>query len=193
MSDALEKYSSPSDTFPAPAPDPDIASLSPILTGTWNVDPAQGAHSILYWVQRDNPRAGRPMNPETDSQFAYWEFPVQLWVLGNGQPTTGTSYGSPTPIPTGSTPTSQGFRIASPPPGAIIPFGLPISLTVESVGMAPVTSVSYYINNMLIGSSAQAPYVVVFRPLTRGVVSLRAVAIYPGGSFEERASIFTVQ
>lgn len=38
----------------------------------------QGAHSILYYVQKDNPRASGLGN-QNDSQFPYWEYPVSLW------------------------------------------------------------------------------------------------------------------
>lgn len=37
------------------------------------------AHSILYYVNKDDPRGPYPSNPENDAQFAYWEYPVSLW------------------------------------------------------------------------------------------------------------------
>lgn len=37
-------------------------------------------HSILYWLDKDNPRGGKPEHPEEDSQFALWETPVRKWV-----------------------------------------------------------------------------------------------------------------
>ncbi len=75
---AMQKY--PADTFPPPAPDPAYDSLPPVLRGTWNTNPAQGVHDILYWVQKANPRAGAPANPYSDSQAPYWDYPVQQWV-----------------------------------------------------------------------------------------------------------------
>ena len=39
----------------------------------------QGAHSILYFVNKDDPRGPQPTNPGNDPQFARWEYPVSLW------------------------------------------------------------------------------------------------------------------
>jgi membrane peptidoglycan carboxypeptidase len=75
---AIQKY--PADPFPPPAPDPSYDSLPPVLKGDWNTNPSQGVHDILYWVQKDNPRAGPPANPWGDVQAAYWDYPVQLWA-----------------------------------------------------------------------------------------------------------------
>lgn len=37
------------------------------------------AHSILYYVDKNNPTGPRPTNPARDSQFALWEYSVSLW------------------------------------------------------------------------------------------------------------------
>ncbi|MFA7309869.1 MAG: transglycosylase domain-containing protein, partial [Candidatus Paceibacterota bacterium] len=87
MAYAIEKY--PSADFVPPAPDPERDSLPPVLTGNWNSNPSQGIHDILYWVKKDDPRSGPPSNPYADSQFAYWEYPVQLWASGQAAPGTG--------------------------------------------------------------------------------------------------------
>lgn len=44
-------------------------------------------HSILFWVDKKNPRGSLPSNPENDPQFPNWEFGVQEWVknIGNSQ------------------------------------------------------------------------------------------------------------
>ncbi|MFH0803716.1 MAG: PBP1A family penicillin-binding protein [Candidatus Tagabacteria bacterium] len=41
-------------------------------------------HSILYWVNKDNPLGPIPENPGLDSQFSLWEKPVRDWVLRQG-------------------------------------------------------------------------------------------------------------
>lgn len=43
-----------------------------------------GIHSILYWVDKDNPRGPQPTNPESDPQYKYWEYSVQKWAQANG-------------------------------------------------------------------------------------------------------------
>ena len=85
------------ETFSAPPRTPD--TIKPILRGVWfdpvslvtqnendssdskpiNVENAvAGAHSILYFVDKNDPRGPQPTN-QTDPQFPLWEYPVSLW------------------------------------------------------------------------------------------------------------------
>ena len=41
-------------------------------------------HSILYWINKDNPLGPKPSNPDRDPQFNLWETPVRKWALGQG-------------------------------------------------------------------------------------------------------------
>ncbi|MCA9363627.1 transglycosylase domain-containing protein [Candidatus Kaiserbacteria bacterium] len=95
MDIALEKY--PADTFPEPpTPNPDE---KPILSGIW-FDPSgliseknsrrgvpsisvedtiASAHSILYYINKNDPTGPSPKNPAQDPQFVLWEYPVSVW------------------------------------------------------------------------------------------------------------------
>ncbi len=92
MEVALAKL--PVKSFPAPARTPD--TVKPILRGVWfdpaalvgsdgdasNIDVQQavlGAHSILYFVNKDDPRGPMPTNPSKDPQFVLWEYPISVW------------------------------------------------------------------------------------------------------------------
>lgn len=44
----------------------------------------QDVHSILYWVDKDNPTGDIPSSPQRDPQFKYWEAPVRAWAINNG-------------------------------------------------------------------------------------------------------------
>lgn len=66
----------------------------PILRGIWEGvdiqdDPSgkkrvvADIHSILYWVDKENPRGARLENPAEDPQFNRWEYGVRLWALQN--------------------------------------------------------------------------------------------------------------
>jgi 1A family penicillin-binding protein len=94
----------PVESFIPPASE-DYASLKPILRGE-----LPEAHSILYYVDKDNPRGPIPSNPASDPQFNNWEYGVRSWVLSN---TTHTVNQTPTPttIPGGfiPLPTPAGF------------------------------------------------------------------------------------
>lgn len=57
----------------------------PVLNGIWQVPGDDGLiHDILYWVDKNNPQGGG--NSIGDSQYKYWEYPVQAWVATNGVP-----------------------------------------------------------------------------------------------------------
>ncbi len=101
MDIALPKLSQ--EKFPEPQATPQ--DLKPILRGVW-FDPAVlisddeedenddgalsldlentigGAHSILHYVQKDNPRGPYPPRPQDDSQYNLWEYPVSVWKSG---------------------------------------------------------------------------------------------------------------
>lgn len=92
MDVAVKKY--PGGTFAEPPRTPD--TIKPILRGVWfdptqlvtnestekqelNLESAvQGAHSILYFVNKDDPLGPQPTN-QRDPQFVLWEYPVSLW------------------------------------------------------------------------------------------------------------------
>jgi len=60
-------------------------SLSPALRGISSITlPGGGVamHSILYWVNKNNPQGPQPSNPAADAQFSHWEYPIQVWLGG---------------------------------------------------------------------------------------------------------------
>ena len=105
MDRALALY--PIESFEEPTRDYDI-TLKPVLRGVWTggeavlIDKVSkklateytpkealdsmargGIHSILHWVNKDDPRGSIPTNPENDSQYTNWEYGVQKWVTEN--------------------------------------------------------------------------------------------------------------
>ena len=94
MDEALKKVAE--ETFPEPTQTPD--TVKPVLRGVWfdpsvlitemddmgNTAPLElgnavaGAHSILYFVNKDDPQGATPPN-HNDPQFELWEYPVSLW------------------------------------------------------------------------------------------------------------------
>jgi len=176
MDYALVKY--PPEDFTPPSPDPEWDSLPPVLRGEWNTNPSMGTHDILFWVNKQNPRSGTPpQNPQSDSQFNHWEYPVSVWA---GQQT----YGSTTP--------QNGFSVASPLNGSTIPWGLSFQTWVSFDSSLGITQVSYYLNNVFVGVSAQPPYLIEVQPSARGPATIRAVAETPTGNIESSTG-FTIQ
>ncbi|TSC72767.1 MAG: 1A family penicillin-binding protein [Parcubacteria group bacterium Gr01-1014_70] len=95
----------PREVFPPP-PEENKDALQPVLKSEWRggkkfvVDRMSGklateytpaetreervvreVHSILYWLNKNEPRNGiKPANPEVDQQFVLWETPVRKWA-----------------------------------------------------------------------------------------------------------------
>ena len=187
MEVAMEKY--PSDSFIPPAPDPNRDSLPPVLKGEWNTDPARGVHDILYWIKKDDPRGGPPSNPWSDSQYSYWDYPVQLWAQSSGYYT-----GTPTTTPDGEIPqTQEAFRITSPETVTYVSSSQTLILSAFASNPQNIASVTYSINGTPVGTAYGAPYTVSIMPVSRGPAILDAVAqVISGG--ELRAAVnFTIQ
>jgi penicillin-binding protein 1C len=188
MTYALQKYSSTSDDFPPPAPE--TGNLPAVLTGNWNTDPSQGVHDILYWVQKSDPLAGQPSDPQADPQFEYWDYPVQIWAAQQG---LAASTSVPTGFPTGPTgETSTGLQITSPAQGTSVSGSTPITISSGDPSQQ-ISNVVYYINGTEVGTSATAPYEISVLPTSHGPVQLRAVAQLVNGGVEETTIAFTIQ
>jgi 1A family penicillin-binding protein len=69
----------PDEDFKAPAYNSeDHSNLKPVLRGVWQGD--GGPHTILYYVNKDDPQGDYPSNPADDPQFTLWESGVQAWA-----------------------------------------------------------------------------------------------------------------
>lgn len=66
--------------------------LKPVLRGIWQggewVEDGerveQEVHSILHWVDKNNPQGPVPNNPTSDPQYWLWETPVRAWAAAQG-------------------------------------------------------------------------------------------------------------
>jgi 1A family penicillin-binding protein len=57
---------------------------NPIPYGSVSETLSGGVHSILYWVDKNDPRGPIPTSPGDDPQFEHWEFSVRKWALERG-------------------------------------------------------------------------------------------------------------
>lgn len=176
MQEALSKM--PHTPFENPVPDP---VEKPILRGVWqggqtfNVDSLTGSlateftpedlrqervvtsvHSILYWVNKDDPRGPIPSNPAQDPQFNLWEAPVRSWASGSGLLDQGLDI-----IPDASdsvhTPENAPQITLNINPDEAGP-GDSVTLSVRvRKSEFDVKKVDYFINNSLVGSSSDSP------------------------------------
>ncbi len=62
--------------YPNPTATPDASSTAPV---TPFIDSYNSIHSILHYVDRNDPQGPAPSNPGSDGQYAYWEYGIQAW------------------------------------------------------------------------------------------------------------------
>jgi membrane peptidoglycan carboxypeptidase len=82
----------PDEKFEKPEPE-DLSKLPPVLRGVWQGEVtqvnnqevvSQNPHSILHWINKDNPLSGINKNPWNDPQYTYWEYPIRVWASSHG-------------------------------------------------------------------------------------------------------------
>ncbi len=178
----------PVETFAQPPPDNSF-DLKPVLRGKWQggishlVDKVSGLnattftpvasteellsggiHSILYWLNKDDPRGPAPTDPNNDPQFKYWEFALDRWLTQQGisQP--------PDPVlPVGydnvhlqsNKPT---LTISNPAQGSTFGQEQPITTAITYTDQFPVKEIDYYVNDNLIGKVTTPPFSLTFTP-----------------------------
>ncbi len=170
-------------------PDPIDPTLKPILRGFWQggqtyvIDSSTGlpatdatppefrqeqvsnsnVHSILYWVDKSNPKGPAPSNPASDLQFYHWEAPVRAWAERNS--TVGIPpqdpYNNPTQPPTGDT-TQNRISFITPAPNAEFASNDTVSVVMAHQGA--ITRVEFFLNSTPIGTSVTSPFSTSFVP-----------------------------
>jgi membrane peptidoglycan carboxypeptidase len=186
MHKALANY--PDEQFKQPLEE-DLSDLKPVLRGKWQGDgsyvidsisgklateytPAETrqevltgkSHSILYWVDKNNPRGPSPTNPNNDPQFERWELSVQKWLLANNVPEV-----SPGSAPNGfddvHIPKNMPeVSIESPKKDSSYDGEDVVAVSVEYSNHYPITKVEYFLNGNFAGSNTQSPFKFSFIP-----------------------------
>lgn len=177
MEAALRKF--PLESFEAPEPIP--SDIKPILRGVWMgnasyfIDKTSGqlttdltppelrvekfipnAHSILYWVDKNDPLGPAPGNPAKDPQFLNWETPVRQWVESNG---VEQNFSTPTGSDTIHTAENRPkVFIIYPIPGATYANTDKISVKIVAVGKLPTSKADFFLNGTFLGTSKTPPF-----------------------------------
>lgn len=200
MDVALKKI--PEEAFDEPAYE-DLSDLKPILRGVWQggetyaVDATSGklatqytpddtreervvsnVHSILHWVDKDNPRGAVPSNPAADPQYRYWEYGVAAWKGENN-----IQDGSGNDIPTESDdvhkPGLVEITIISPEQGTVVNENSTVRAAITHKSKYTLKKVDYYVDGTFVGTSNRSPFALSFVPeeleLAGGPHTLRAV------------------
>jgi len=113
----------------------------------------RSAHSILFYVEKDNPRGEVPKNPAADPQYSNWESAVQAWAGKDNKgitqiPKETTDVCSPAKKPK--------ISITSPTGGLIKEDTITVSASVTAPN--GVKSVDFAVDGASIGSASAEPY-----------------------------------
>ncbi|MDO8590634.1 MAG: PBP1A family penicillin-binding protein [bacterium] len=185
--EALKQF--PVETFKKPAMVDDKTELKPVLAGFWQggqayfVNKLSGerateftpqelreervvkqVHSILYWVDKDNPNGPPPINPSDDPQFKLWEYAVRKWVVENGIieetpaviPIMEDSMHRPEFAPQ--------ISITNPIPNTMYSKNQNIVIALNASGRFPLSKIDYFINGSFVGSVNRYPWSFAFVP-----------------------------
>lgn len=76
LKEVINNY--PIELFNKPEP---ILTEKPILNGEYIIN--NQIHSILYYLDKNDPLGPQPQNPDIDPQFKNWELPVKIWAEKN--------------------------------------------------------------------------------------------------------------
>lgn len=183
------------DKFEKPDPIP-YETLQPVLNGDWS-NGGKGPHSILAYLNKDDPRGAPPSNPAVDNQYDHWEYGIQAWSGLNGLATPDGALPGSEAVQT-QTLIQQGvgapnsspqhtFSIINPVRGERIQTGKPLTVTVRHTGPQPLEKVEYYINGVFMGSANGEPFSITVVPDAGPEITVRAVGYvkFSGGVFND--------
>ncbi|MEY2664394.1 MAG: hypothetical protein RIT04_202 [Candidatus Parcubacteria bacterium] len=181
-----------SDRFKTPEPTP--MDTKPVLHGVWkggisyfrdsisgklatDFTPPElkqetlfnGVHSILHWVDKNDPLGPIPTNPQNDSQYEYWEHGVRAWFdewrKKNPDFIEATTFTIPTETDDVHIPANfPKVSLVSPTNNAVLSPSSRIEITFIQSGKFPTKKVELYVNDRYIISSEQAPFTIGFTP-----------------------------
>ena len=122
-------------------------------------------HSLLYWLDKNNPGGDKPSNPEKDPQFQVWEIPVRKWAEQNNLkdqteedlPKEKDDVHKPEYAPILEIDSPQENQSYGPTNDIIIKFS---ALSKFGLGQADL-----FFNNNYLGSLNQEPYLFSFKPI----------------------------
>ncbi len=114
-------------------------------------------HSILYYVEKNNPQGPSPENPELDPQFANWEAGVNSWMERQKGKSKDTKkvFADPPQDKCGQEST-DGISFSS-PSGYLIKKS-PLKIAVHIDNPEEVSRVEFFVADNLIGEKTEGPY-----------------------------------
>ena len=170
MSEALKDK--PNEFFDQP--EPIDQSIPPILRGFWqggetfnengNETSITNVHTILYWIDKNNPLNNIPYKKTDDPQYTNWEYGVQKWWANNYM-----NYKNV--LPSDKPVDQNNSSILTKPEFTIngisdTPYNNndTVSFTINSMGQTEIKKIDVFINNTYLKSTKTAPFNISFVP-----------------------------
>ncbi len=126
-------------------------------------------HSILHWIDKDNPLGPIPENPENDNQYLNWEYGVRKWFdeykIQNPKFTEAVDFQIPTEKDDVHTPANMpkaSVTLSSPGPAGFSR-NEQIEVNVSTSGKYPANKMEYFINNSFGGEKEGSDLNFTFR------------------------------
>lgn len=126
-------------------------------------------HTILHWLNKDDPRGAIPSDPKQDSQYEYWEYGVRKWF--DNWKTTHPEFTETTNviIPTEKddvhvpekTPT---ISIISPENNSVVEKQSILNINIKSIGTYPIKKTEVYLNGKYVMTDETSPLSISFVP-----------------------------
>jgi len=119
----------------------------------------QQAHSILYYVDKNNPQGPYPSNPAQDPQFANWEASVESWAKANS---SGSDQSPPTEYDDSHTAANQPqIQILLPRNNDMI-INRTIRIGADTQSALGVKQVDFFFDDKLIGTDPLGPFEILY-------------------------------
>jgi membrane peptidoglycan carboxypeptidase len=193
----------PADTFAQPDP---VNPTKPILAGDYTF--GNQIHSILYYVDKNDPTGPAPSNPASDPQFHNWETSVISWASRNIPNFQSFDESAPPPPntsqpPSGSIPQPQSaqastagkapeVKIGAPLPGVFENGGFPVSARISA--SSPIAKITIRWNGAVVNQysgSMNSPYSFAwsFNPQTFNAQNLLEITAVDNAGASGKSSV----
>lgn len=179
----------PEENFPPPPTAPTNPELKPALRGIWQggrsyfIDKISqklateftppdlreekiltGVHSILYWLDKNNPLGPAPEMPFGDPQFWLWERPVRQWAANQGFHDQ-----NPADLPTEYDDVHlpeyrPEITVIEPRENQIYPWEGEIKIKIDYRSRFPVAQIDVFLNDNFVDSVRREPFETAFAP-----------------------------
>lgn len=117
----------------------------------------QEVHSILHWINKDDPTILSSVNPNDDSQYRLWEPSVRLWASQNGYVDQNNSVIPKEVDDIHNSQSAPKITFVTPDPAINIKKDASVLVDLKIQSTTPISKTEFYLNGQYIGISEKNP------------------------------------